>query len=46
MLTGGVTSEEAEHVIRTYGATVLTKPFKLLALEQQIYRIINSQPQS
>lgn len=46
MLTGGITQEEAEQAQRTYGITILTKPFKPLQLEQQIYRIINPPTQS
>lgn len=41
MLTGGVTKEEAEKAIETYLIAILTKPFKPLVLENQIYRTIN-----
>jgi len=44
MLTGGIETIEAETVQETYGATVLTKPFERLQLEQQVYSIINPQP--
>ncbi|MBI3026530.1 hypothetical protein HYY70_00300 [Candidatus Woesearchaeota archaeon] len=43
MLTSGISQEEADFVANTYGATIIDKSIKPLALEQQIYRIINSQ---
>ena len=46
MLTGGITEQEATDVMQTYNIPVLTKPFRPLNLEQQIYRIINPQPVS
>jgi len=41
MLTVGITQEDAERVQQTYGATVLTTPFRPLALEKQIFYIVN-----
>lgn len=41
MLTGGISSEEAEAISEIYGISILTKPFQSLQLEQRIYNIIN-----
>ena len=41
MLTGGITPEEADKVMQTYGAEILPKPWHPLLLERSIYRIIS-----
>ncbi|MBI2649803.1 response regulator [Candidatus Woesearchaeota archaeon] len=41
MLTAGITQQEAERTIETYGIPILSKPFKPLVLEKQIYKAIN-----
>ena len=48
MLTGGISKEEADRITKTYGTSILRKPFKIFELEQQIYDIINQKqtPQS
>lgn len=43
MLTGSISPEEAIRISQTYGITVLTKPFKSLVLEAQLYQAINPQ---
>jgi len=44
MITGGLSPEEIGELSRTYGMTILKKPFDVGALEPHIYRSINPNP--